>query len=217
MRWLTWLDTLNLLDVFNCYLILAFIVSTGVRVRTYRAVLGLVWSCPSRWPKLLALVQQHRTLLLGWPILLATGLALALMLANSLAINLVWTHAQVTFEDLRDHWLPLLAVGLSGGLMLWLDGQAMIWVGHFDRAALEADLDKAESWLKSWLAPAIRLATFGFVHPRRLVGAEVDRQLVDANWIVIGGMRQLSWRIGMQMAFGLTLWLTWAFALRQAA
>jgi hypothetical protein len=141
---------------------------------------------------------------------------LALMLTNSLAIHWVWSSAKVTYEDVRERWLPMLAVILSGAVMLLLDGQAMFRVGGFDRTALEDDLDKAESWLKSWLAPAIRVATFGFVNPRKIVGAEVQRLLVDANWIVIGGMWRTSLRIGAQLVFGLSLWLTWAFALRNS-
>src|SRR5205807_13386 len=116
--WLAWFDTLNLIDVFNYYLVLAFLVSTGMRIRSYRAILGLVFASPSRWPKLLALVKKHRTILLGWPMLLAIGLAFALMLGNSLAIRLVWAQAKVTFEELWGRWLPLVAVILSGGLML---------------------------------------------------------------------------------------------------
>lgn len=217
MRWLAWLDTLNLLDVFNYYLILAFLVSTGIHIRTYQAILGFVFACPSRWPKLLELVKKHRTIFLGWPMLLAVGLAFALMLSNSLAIRFVWVPAKVTFEDLRGLWLPLAAVILSGGLMFILDWKAIFSVGHFDRSALERDLDKAESWLKSWLAPALRMVTFGFVNPRKIVGAEVQRLLVEANWIMIGGMWRSSLRIGAQIAFGLSLWLTWAFALRESA
>src|SRR5436309_2598940 len=105
MRWLIWLDTLNLIHVFNYYLILAFLVSTGIRIRTYRAILGLVFACPGRWPKLLELVKKHRTLLLGWPMLLAIGLAFMLMLSNSLAIRFVWASAKVSFEDLWGRWL----------------------------------------------------------------------------------------------------------------
>ncbi len=216
MRWLTWLGTLNLIVVFNYYLALAFLVGTVVRIRTYRAILGLVFACPGRWPKLLAVVKKHRTILLGWPMLLAIGLALALMLINSLAVNLVWAPARVTCEDLSGRWVPLAAVTLSGVLMLLLDCRATFSVGHFDRAALEQDLDKAESWLKSWMAPALRVLTFGFVNPRKIVGAEVQRVLVDANWIVIGGMWRTSLRIGMQLAFGLSLWLTWAVSLSSA-
>src|SRR6266481_3210229 len=164
MRWLSWFDTLNLIEVFNYYLILAFFVSTGIRIRMYRAIVGLVFASPSRWPKLLELVKKHRTIFLGWPMLLATGLAFALMLGNSLAIRLVWASARVTFEELWRTWLPLVAVILSGGLMLLLDYRAIFSVRSFDRAALEEDLDKAESWLKSWMAPALRIVTFGFVN-----------------------------------------------------
>jgi hypothetical protein len=215
MRWLIWLDTLNLIDVFNYYLVLAFLVSTGMRIRSYRAILGLVVASPSRWPKLLALVKKHRTIFLGWPMLLAIGLAFALMLTNSLAMRLVSASAEVTFEELWGRWLPLAAVILSGGLMLFLDCGAIFSVGHFDRTALEQDLDKAESWLKSWMSPALRMLTFGFINPRKIVGAEVHRMLVDANWIVIGGMWRMSLRMGMRLAFGLSLWLTWAFAVRE--
>ena len=101
MRWLTWFDTLNLIDVFNYYLILAFLVSTGIRLRSYWAILGLIFASRTRWPKLLELVKKHRTILLGWPTLLVIGLAFTLMLSNSLAIRLVWVHAGVTFEELR--------------------------------------------------------------------------------------------------------------------
>lgn len=217
MHWLAWFDTLNLIDVFNYYLILAFLVSTGIRIRTYRAILGLVFASPRRWPKLVELVKKSRTLFLGWPTLLAIGLAFTLMMSNSLAIRLVWVQAKVTGEELWGRWLPFAAVLIPGGLMLFLDCKAMFRVGHFDRTALEADLDKAESWLKSWLAPALRLVTLGFVNPRKLVSVEVQRALVEANWIMIGGMWRTSLRMGMQLAFGLSLWLTWALALRESA
>ncbi|HYV35969.1 MAG TPA: hypothetical protein VE988_09720 [Gemmataceae bacterium] len=215
MHWLTWLDTLNLIEVFNYYLILAFVVGTAIRIRSYRAILGLVFASPGRWPKLLELAKKHWTIFVGWPMLLTIGLAFALMLINSLAINLVWGSTHVNIEQIGTRWLALAAVILFGGLMLVLDCRAVFSVGHFDRTALEADLDKAESWLKSWMAPAVRMVTFGFVNPRKIVGKEVQRMFVDANWVVIGELRRTSLRIGTQLAFGLSLWLIWAFALRE--
>jgi hypothetical protein len=217
MRWLTWFDTLNLINVFNYYLILAFLVSTAIRLRSYWAILGLIVASRTRWPKLMELVQKHRTILLGWPTLLVIGMAFTLMLSNSLAIRLVWAHAEVTFGELRGIWLALVAVVLLGGLMVFLDCKAILRVGDFDRPALEKDLDRAESWLKSWMAPALRIATFGFINPRKLVGAEVHKAFVDANWVLIGGMHRYSIRVGIQLAFGLALWLTWAMALRGTA
>ena len=106
---------------------------------------------------------------------------------------------------------------MLGGLMVFLDCKAILRVGHFDRPSLEKDLDRAESWLKSWMAPALRIVTFGFINPRKIVGVEVHKAFVDANWVLIGGMHRYSIRVGMQLAFGLSLWLTWAFALRGPA
>jgi hypothetical protein len=217
MRWLGWLDTLNLLDVFNYYLILVFLVSTGTRIRTYRSALGFIFAFPKRWPKLMELVKKHRAIMLGWPTLLVVGLAFVLMLANSLAINLIWVQAQVTLRGLSAHWLPFVAIAVSGGLMMFLDCKALFRAGKFDRAGLEEDLDRAESWLESWMAPALRIVSFGFFNPRKMVGTELQKGLVQANWIMVGGMHRTSLRIGAQFAFGLFLWLTWAFILREPA
>ncbi|MGH7172648.1 MAG: hypothetical protein ACRELG_20395 [Gemmataceae bacterium] len=217
MRLLAWFDTLNLIDVFNYYLILCFLVSTGIRIRSYRAILGMIFASRNRWPKLMEVAKKHRTIFLGWSTLLLIGLAFGLMLGNSLAIRLVWVQAKVSFEDLSGRWLALVVVTLSGGLMLFFDCKAIFRVGTFDRPALELDLDNAESWLKSWMAPAVRMVTLGFINPRKIVGVEVEKALVEANWIMIGGMRRSSLRIGMQLAFGLSLWLTWVFALRGPA
>ena len=214
MRWLTWFDALNLLDVLNYYLILVFLVSTGLRIRSYRAILGFIYGFRNRWPKLWELAKKHRSVFLGWPTLLVIGLAFTLMLSNSLAIRLLWIQAKVSVDDLWGCWLAFVVVMLSGGLMLFLDCKAIFSARNFDRAALEMDLDKAESWLKSWMAPAVRMVTLGFINPRKIVGVEVEKALVEANWIMMGGMRCTSLRIGMQLAFGLSLWLTWAFALR---
>jgi hypothetical protein len=216
MSWLTRFDTLNLLDVFNYYLILAFLVNTGVRIRSYRAILGFIYGFRDRWPKLWELAKKHRSVFLGWPTLLVIGMAFTLMLSNSLAIRFMWVQAKVSVDELWGRWLAFVVVMLLGALMLFLDCQAIFGAGNFDRAALEVDLDKAESWLKSWMAPAVRMVTLGFINPRKIVGVEVEKALVAANWIVMGGMRRTSLRVGMQLAFGLALWLTWALALRPA-
>jgi len=217
MHWLSWLGMVNLIEVLNYYLILGFVVSMAIRFRSYRAVLGMVFASRNRWPKLLEVANKHRTIFLGWPMLLVVGLTFTLMLGNSLAIHFVWVQAKVTFADLGGHWPALAAVILSGGIMLFLDTKATITAGQFDRIALEKDLDKAESWLKSWMSPALRVVSFGFLNPRQIVGAEVERALVEANWVMIGGMGRASLLVGMQLAFGLSLWLAWALCLRHTA
>src|SRR4029077_14707399 len=100
MHWLSWFAPLTLIDVLNYYLILVFLVSAGIRFRSYRADLVMIIASRNRWPKLLVLANKHRTIFLGWPTLLVLGLTFALMLANSLALHLVWVQAKVTFAEL---------------------------------------------------------------------------------------------------------------------
>ncbi len=212
MHWVTSVSRFNLLDVLTYYLILSFVVGTAVRIRNYRAILGFIFRFPNRWPKLLGLVTHYRAIFLRWPTLLPIGLTLALTLANTLATRLVWAHAKVSLEDLWGRWLALLAVTVSAGLMALLDGKAMFFFSRFDRAALETDLDKAEHWLQSWKAPALRVVTFGLVNPCKIVNEQIRESLVAASLAVNGQMWRWSLQIGMRIAFGLALWVTWAVA-----
>jgi hypothetical protein len=213
MRWLTWLSKLNLIDVLTYYLILAFVVGTVLRIRNYRVLLGVIFTFSQRWPKLLQLVKHHRAIFLRWPTLFPIGFTLALMLANTLASRLVWSQAKVAFDDLWERSLVLLAVMISGGLMVFLDCKAIFMFGRFDRAALEEMLERAEHWLRSWKAPALRFMTLGLINPRKIVNEQVRVALVKASLIVNGQMWRWSLQIGMRLAFGLALWITWAYAL----
>ena len=62
--------TLNLIDAFSYYLVLAFVTGTVLRARNYRAMVGLVYNSADRWPKLRALVETHRAIFLRWPTVL---------------------------------------------------------------------------------------------------------------------------------------------------
>ena len=44
------MDSPNLIDAFNYYLVLAFAVSTVLRARNYRAILGVIYRSSARWP-----------------------------------------------------------------------------------------------------------------------------------------------------------------------
>jgi hypothetical protein len=99
--------------------------------------------------------------------------------------------------------------------MVFLDFKAIFGSGHFDREALEENLDKAEHWLQSWHAPALRFLTLGLINPRKIVNTQVLEALVKASLVVNGQMWRWSLQIGMPAAFGLALWMTWTFALRE--
>jgi hypothetical protein len=214
MHWLTAVGSLNLIDAFNYYLVLAFALGTVLRVRNYRALLGLIYRSSRRWPKLRVLVKTHRAIFLRWPTVLPVLMTLLLTLANAGASHAVWSHARVTVGDLWAHPPGLAAVLLTGGLMGFLDFKAVFLFVRFDRAAVEVVLDRAEHWLGSWKAPAVRFLTAGLVHPRRIVGAQVRQALVDASLRANGQLWAWSLQIVMRFAFGFALWVTWAVALR---
>ena len=95
--------TINLIDAFSLYLVLAFVTGTVLRARNYRAMVGLVYNSADRWPKLRALVATHRAIFLRWPTVLPLAVTLLLTLANAYAAHAVWPHARVTPGDLLAH------------------------------------------------------------------------------------------------------------------
>jgi hypothetical protein len=205
---------IDLIDAFSVYLVLAFVTGTVLRARNYRALVGMVYRSADRWPKLRALVKTHRGIFLRWPTVLPLVLTLLLTAANAVASRLVWAHSRVTPADLLAHPAALLAVAATGGVMGLLDFRAVFVFVRVDRAAVEAVLDRAEHWLGSWKAPAIRVLTLGLVHPRRIVGEQVHAALVDAGQAVNGQLWWMSLQVVARAAFGLVLWVTWAVAIR---
>src|SRR6478735_3692621 len=95
--------TLNLIDAFSYYLVMAFVTGTVLRARNYRAMVGLVFRSADRWPKLRALVKSHRAIFLRWPTVLPVVLTLLLTLANAYASHFVWSLARVSPGDLLAH------------------------------------------------------------------------------------------------------------------
>src|SRR5205085_10449946 len=133
-------------------------------------------------------------------------LALALVIVNALASRFVWADARVTPGDLWTHPAALAAVVISGGLMGFFDFRSVFLFGRFDRAAVEVELDRAEHWLGTWKAPAIRFMTAGLINPRRIVGEQVRQALVKASLDANGQLWEMSVQIAARFAFGLALW-----------
>jgi hypothetical protein len=214
---MTWLKSLNLIALFDYYLILTFILSTVMRYRQYRAITGLLLSAPARWPKLLQLLSAHRQVFLSWPTLLPVALTFGLMVIHMLAYYLVWPAARVTPVDLWQHWLISILLALLAIGMLILDYDACFNIWEVNRAEIEPYLDQAEYWLGSWVAPALTYLTLGYVNPRQLVHDEVRKALTTASV----DMKKMMWRwslqIAVRLAFGLLLWSMWHFAVEGAA
>jgi hypothetical protein len=95
-----------------------------------------------------------------------------------------------------------------------LDFKAGFVFARLDRAKVEPVLDWAEHWLGSWHGPAVRVPTIGLIHPRRFVGEQVRAALVDAGPAANGEMWAVALQVVARFAFGFTLWVTWAAAVR---
>jgi hypothetical protein len=200
----------NLIHLFDFYLAAMFVVGTYRRFAQYRATAGLALSLPGRWPHLFRLVKQHRTVFMTWKTLLPSALALAVWVANTLASRLIWHNARLTGADLMAHWQAWPIALPLGAAMVALDTYFLIRVGVIDRETTEKYFDQAEHWLTSWHAPAVRVITFGFINPRRMVNDEVRKALLAASDLLNRNLYWVSLQMGLRVAFGLGLWLTWA-------
>ncbi len=206
---------LNLIRLFDFYLTTMFLLSTWVRVRQYAAILGVLRSLPARWPRLLALVKQHRGVLFTWETAAPAGLALLLMVAQMLASRLLWPQAGrppegLTLGRLFEHWPAVPFVAPFGLGMLAVDVYFLLVVSEVDRGEIEKYLDQAEFWLKSWAAPVVKTVTFGYVNPRQMVDAEVRSSLVSARKMLSVNLWWVVLQTALRIGYGLSLWLTYA-------
>ncbi|MER3416682.1 MAG: hypothetical protein C4297_10795 [Gemmataceae bacterium] len=204
--------SLNLISLFQLYLFATFLLSIYVRYRQYRDLAALILSTPERWPRLLALIHKHRSVLFPNKTLIPTVLTFSLMAAHAVLYYMILPEAETTPDKLVHTWylgLPTLILGL---LMLYLDYDAIFNVWKVDRQQIEQQLDQAEYWLGSWVSPVIRFFTLGRIDPRRMVSDQVLKALTQASM----DLHRMMWRWGGQIAvrigFALGLWLTWVFA-----
>jgi hypothetical protein len=94
--------------------------------------------------------------------------------------------------------------------MFGFDFYSLYRSGDIDRARLEAHFDQAEFWLRSKTADVLRVATFGFLNPRRMVAQEVEKALLAVSEMLNFTLWWVTLQMGLRIAFGLSIWLTWA-------
>jgi hypothetical protein len=202
----------NLLPLYNLYLIIIFALGTAVRYRLYIQVISLVLAFPSRWPKLGQLLLQHRWMLIGWRTLLPTVLTLLFTAIHSFVLYWLLPSAVLTPLELRHHlgWAVLLA-GLALAVIL-LDGfslyvQNQNWV----TPELQKQFDQAEFWLSSRWSTVIEWLSFKKVRPRQLVQeqlrAAMEAVAQTVNWALWYWAAQLLARALLALA----LWTAWFF------
>lgn len=204
---MSWLPDLRLFRSFELYLSLMFLISTYLRFRQYRAVVGLVRHFPGRWPRLFEMVKKHGNLFLTWGTVFPLVVTLGLLLAQTLARHLVWPGADVfTAPDLLHLRWALPAVLVTGAAMLAFDFWATTTVGEIDRPQMEKYFDQAEFWLRSPASRVVHIVTLGYVNPRKMVAVEVRSALVSASKLLNTSLWWVSLQAGLRITFGLVLW-----------
>jgi hypothetical protein len=199
---------LDLIRLFAFYLWLVFFISTARRVRQYEAIIHLVKAVPERWPSLLRLIRQHHAVFLTWETVLPAAMALTSSIAHTVAWRVVWPH--LTVGEVAHFRFTAVLMLIAGLAMLSVDMYATFRVGTIDRLLVEKYFDQAEYWLRSWVAPVVNVFTLGYINPRKIVRAEVRKALTEASKLLNATLWWVSLQVGLRVAFGLTLWVTWA-------
>jgi hypothetical protein len=208
------LSNLNLIHFFSFYLMVIFLISTVVRLRQYRTIMGLVRAVPDRWPRLFGLIKEHRGLFLTRATLAPGVLALALWGVHMLASRLIWPEATLTTGRLLEHPVAVPLVALFGLAMLAMDVWGVVVVRKLNRTEMEQYFDQAEHWLTTWKAPVVRVFTLGFINPRRMVAQEVRTALESATQSINNTLWWVCLQTGLRISYGLSVWATYAWTLR---
>jgi hypothetical protein len=119
----------------------------------------------------------------------------------------------LTIARLFEYWPALVFVIPFGLAMAGFDVYSLYVVGQIDRHELEMHFDEAEFWLRSRTAHVVRVVSFGYINPRRMVAAEVEKALVEVGDMLNFNLWWVAVQLGLRFAFALVLWLTWAFTL----
>jgi hypothetical protein len=206
---------LNLIHFLDFYFSLMFFIGVYRRFQQYQSIGKLALACPTRWPRLLKLIHEHRMLFLTWGTVFPALLALLLMLVQLVASRWIWPEAGqppdgLVVERLGHFWLALPIIVPLGLAMVAFDIYTLLRVGVVDRAMIEKYFDQAEYWLGSGTAHVVRVVTFGFINPRKMVAEEVRKALIAVSAMLNYSLWWTNLQVGLRFSFGLSLWVTWA-------
>jgi hypothetical protein len=201
---------MNLLRLFEFYLFAMFFVGTVRRAGLYRSIVRLTVGLVRRYQKLFEALREEGRMLLTWSAGLPLILTLVLWGMQATLTRWIFPHAELLVRDLNGRWwfwpvLILLVVGM------WIvDVYFLVCIGDIDVAKAENYFGQAESWLGTWKAKAVKIGTFGYVDPQRIVQSEIKKALTTGQQLI----HTLLWwtvvQTGLRVAVGLALWIIWA-------
>ena len=140
-------------------------------------------------------------------------LAFILMMVQLSASRYIWHQASLTVGTVMERPIAWPVLALIGLAMLAVDVYCTAVAGEVNRKETEKYFDDAEYWLRSWKAPVVHFFTLGRLNPRQMVAAEVQKALLEASASINSSMWWVTAQVGLRIAFGLTLWVTYAVVL----
>jgi hypothetical protein len=200
---------INLIRVFDFYVTLMFIISLVRRWDVYLNAIRILIAVRGRWPKLISVLGEHKSVILNWSFFRPAILALALTIIQLIVSRLIFPQAVLTVPQLQVEWWFVLVILVPLIPMVAVDLYFVIRVARFDHNETVKYLDQAETWL-GWKGPVVRALTLGFVNPRKMVDDEVRKSLQDYRSTLNASLWWVSLQITLRLLFGLTLWTVWA-------
>jgi len=202
------LEAVNLIRLFDLYLMLMMLISLWRRRRVYTDAVRIGWSTFHKRKKLLGRLGPQVRTLLTRSVVVPFAVVAVLTVVQWVCSRLIWPHAVVPLGEVGGTWWKLLLVVVAALPMLGVDVYFLVRVAKFDHQSTEQYLDYAERWL-GWRGRVVRAATVGVVNPTRIVDVEVKRNLEwigqTASWAMWWTSVQSTFRV----AFGLLVWLLW--------
>jgi hypothetical protein len=204
------IDLMNLLRLFEFYLMSMFVIGTVRRWELYHSLARLGLALVRRYQKLFGRVKDQSRSLLTWALIVPLGITLLLWLTQSILTRLVFPHAELLFSEVMARWWSAVIIGVPVLGMFAVDIYFLFRVGSIDAHETEKYFHQAESWLGTWKAKAVRVATMGYINPQKIVETEVGKALVTGASLIHKTLWWTALQTGLRVTVGLALWLVWA-------
>lgn len=209
MNWST-IAKINLLALFDLYLIGIFVLGILLRYHQYRTIIRFVREVPDRWPNLYAVVKEERALFLNRATLVPIFGALAIMVIHTALYRFIWSSATISIEQLQKQWLLLTWTAICGLVMIFFDLRVLFSLRSYELKPIEEKLEQAEFWLSSWVSSAVKVVTLGLVKPTKKVRGELRKAISDSIKSMDRILYQWMIQIGLRFLFGFSLWTAWS-------
>lgn len=204
------LASINLISVYERYLVLTFLFSVLIRFRQYQSNVQFAWQFPQQWPSVLEVIKQNSTIFLKWTTLLPVAITLGILLTHTLCYRLIWSEAAVSPSIIENHSLVLVFLVPISLWMVILDLKSLFTASQLDFAEIEKSLSQGEFALTSRAMSALRFASLGFFNPRKYVENRVADSLHNVRLALLANLRRWSFHTAVRITFGFSLWLSYA-------